>query len=122
MKVTRLVRISTAVVAVGATAMIGVGPVQAATTATTSSSAVPVYDCIWKADYGIYLFRTKTSTTADYFVGKGTQMTSLGCNGPDDGRSYTDCGGGNRWVHIDGAKHGWAALGCITYVRRVLRP
>jgi hypothetical protein len=48
-------------------------------------------------------------------------MTDLGCDGPVDGRSYTDCGGGHRWVHIDGTKHGWAALACISYVKRVVR-
>ncbi|MFC0626195.1 SRPBCC family protein [Kribbella deserti] len=56
---------------------------------------------MWKADYGIHLFRTKTSTTADYFVARGTYMTSLDCNG---------------------TKHGWAALSCITFVRRVIGP
>jgi hypothetical protein len=116
----KVLRTSMAVLAVGAAAMAGVGPAQAATT-TSTTAATPIYDCIWKADYGIDLFRTRTSTTADYFVAKGTLMTQLGCGGQPTGRSYTDCGGGNQWVHIDGAKNGWAALGCISFVRRVLR-
>ncbi|TDU88812.1 hypothetical protein EV138_2361 [Kribbella voronezhensis] len=126
MKAITMLRTATAVLAVGAAAMLGVGPAQAATTASDSvsvsaTSATVIYDCIWKTDYGIYLFRTPTSTTADYFVGKGVLITDLGCTGPVDGRHYTDCGGGSRWVHIDGTKHGWAALSCITFQRRVVR-
>jgi hypothetical protein len=120
MKAIGVLRTSMAVLAAGAAVVAGVGPAQAATTVSTTA-AVPIYDCVWKADYGLYLYRTKTSTTADYWIAKGTQMTQLGCDGEPVGRSYTDCGGDNRWVHIDGTKHGWAAYACLTYVGRYLR-
>ncbi|QNE19444.1 hypothetical protein F1D05_17910 [Kribbella qitaiheensis] len=91
----------------------------------SQAQAVPVYDCYWKTNTGITLFRSATSTTGDYFVGANVKMIDFGCNGQTTGRSYSDCGGDNRWVDIDSvanapAKHGFAAYGCITYTGRVL--
>jgi hypothetical protein len=120
---TRITKTATALLAAGAATMLAVAPAHATTgsTAQATAPATVIWDCIYQTDHAIYLFRTANSTTADYFVGQGVRIVDLGCSGAKVGRHYTDCGGDNRWVHIDGAKHGWAALACITFVQRVVR-
>jgi hypothetical protein len=112
----RLLSSVVAVVVAGAGAVLATGPAQAA----------PVYDCFYTTNTGIDLFRTPTSGTADYFVGAGQTLVDLGCSGLRTGRSYTDCRNDNRWVPVDAVagqsgKHGFAAFGCVTGPRRVLR-
>ncbi|WBQ04482.1 hypothetical protein [Kribbella sp. CA-293567] len=116
MNTKRLLSTSVALVMAGAGTVLATGPAQAA----------PIYDCLYTTNTGINLFRSPTSTTADYFVGAGKTLVDLGCSGLRTGRSYTDCRNDNRWVPVDSVagapnKHGFAAFGCVDGPRRVLR-
>lgn len=113
----RRIAIGIVMAAAGVSGFLPTGTAAATTGGATQSTIV--YDCVYQADFGIDLFTSPTSHTANYFVGKGTRMSANGCV-IQAGRSYTDCGGGTDWVKVAvGVKHGWAATSCVTRLSRI---